>query len=338
MAPDADFLRPVACPALQAAYRYSAHHLQRLACLCEDRAEQLSAIEVVALGGSLGRLEASVDSDLDCIIVLRDEVAPAQGEAQLAFVHDLLRQTPFKAPKAAGIYRQGVRRAALLDRASLGSLDESPQIFGKRMQLLLDARPVFGAAQLKALQSDILVWYGSDFLTSSPSRGWTYLCNDVMRYLHSYAAWQQFKFERSADDSWQLRQAKFRTSRVLTFAAMMFLLGQSDRYPHKLSWLHSRLCLTPMQRIHAIMADYDPAAYGQLLLAYESCFAALADPAVRAQLVATGPNSEGRMEVAYDDAYERIRQSSAAIVRALTEFALARRDDWGARFFAHWLL
>ena len=82
-----------------------------------------------------------------------------------------------------------------------------------------------------------------------------------MRYLHSYALWQQFKFVRSSDDSWQLRQAKFRTSRIVTFAALMFLVGKSDRDRDKLRWLHAQLSLTPLQRLHKVMGAHDPHAY-----------------------------------------------------------------------------
>ncbi|CAN0486932.1 unnamed protein product, partial [Phaeothamnion confervicola] len=190
------------------------------------RADALSGVETVAVAGSLGRLEAAADSDIDYIIVLRDGLAPAAIAAQVAIVHELFLSAPFKAPKVDGIYRHGIARASLLDPRALGSLSEAPEIFGKRMALLLDARSVFASARFHALQGALIEWYGSDFLAASPARGWTYLSNDIVRYLHSYAGWQQYKFTRSSDDSWQLRQAKFRTSRLLSFAALMFLLGE----------------------------------------------------------------------------------------------------------------
>ncbi len=332
-----DFLQAAPCPALQAAHRYSQLQLQQLKHRFESCAADLSAIETIAIGGSLGRLEASADSDVDCIIVLRDEISVAEGEAQVGVIHELLAHSPFKAPKPDGIYRRGIVRKALLEHAALGSLNESAETFGKRMQLLLDARPLFGGQRFHALQRAIIGWYGSDFLTTSPSRSWTYLSHDLMRYLHSYAAWQQFKFKRSADDSWQLRQAKFRTSRLLTFAALMFLLGESDRDANKMDWLHQRLALTPLQRLHSIMRIYEPKAYCELLSAYETSFAILADSAVRASLVASGPDTTTRMSATFHPAYEGIRQSSTPIARVLTEFALARRVDWGGRFFERWL-
>ena len=332
-----DFLTPVSCPGLLSAYRCSVQQLAELQRRFEMNAAHLDCIETIALGGSLGRLEVSVDSDVDCIIVLRDD-APAQDcDAQVAHIHALFADSPFKAPKADGIYRRGIRRAALLAREAIGSLSEAPEVFGKRIQLLLDARPLFGHERFLALQRAILDWYGSDFIATSSARGWTYLSNDLMRYLHSYALWQQFKFNRSDDDSWQLRQAKFRGSRLLTFAALMFLLGESDRDENKIPWLHMRLKLTPLQRLHSIMQAYGGDAYDTVLSAYEAVFAALADSAIRARLVESGPDDDTRMTAVLAPAYLDIKRNSAVIAQALTDFALARRVDWGTRFFERWL-
>ena len=332
------FLQAVRCPVLRAAYGFSCAQMNALACELASHAAALDGIETIAVGGSLGRLEANIESDIDCIIVLRDGVPLAEGEAQTARVHEVLSRSPLKAPKLDGIYRQSIERATLLDRTALGSLSESPAVFGKRIALLLDARPLFGGERFHRLQGEVIEWYGADFLASAPARGWTYLSNDLMRYLHSYAGWQQFKFARSSDDSWQLRQAKFRTSRIMTFAALMFLLGESDRDSDKMRWLHERLALTPLQRLHQVMGAYDPSTYAQLLSVYEAAVDGLTGNDVRAQLIRTGPDSDTRLTAPAGAAYVRIKSVSTAISRLLVEFAMARREDWGARFFERWLL
>ncbi len=331
------YLNAANCPGLRTAWRYSRSALQALTAAFEAQAAHLPDVVTVAVGGSLGRYEAGAASDVDCIVVVRDGAASAHVEVQNALVHRLFAESTFKPPKADGIYRQGIARRALLDPAALGSLDEAPAVFGKRIQLLLDARPVFGRAGFDALQRDIVAWYCTDFVVAKPTRTWTYLCNDLMRYLHSYAGWQQFKFERGTDDSWQLRQAKFRTSRLLTFAATMYLLGESDGLPDKVSWLQSQLADTPLQRLYTVMQRHDAAAYAQLLAAYEAAFALLVQPELRAALVASGPDAATRMRAELHPVYEQIREHSAALSRILTEFALTRRAQWGARFFERWL-
>ncbi len=332
------FLQALRCSVLRTAYRFSCEQINVLTGELAHHAAALDGIETIAVSGSLGRLEANSESDIDCIIVLRDEVSVFEGQAQTARVHEVFSRSPLKAPKRDGIYRQAIARAALLDRTALGSLGESPDVFGKRMALLLDARPLFGSERFHRLQGEVIEWYGADFLASSPARGWTYLTNDLMRYLHSYALWQQFKFARSSDDSWQLRQAKFRTSRIVTFAALMFLVGESDRDSDKLRWLHAQLSLTPLQRLHKVMGVYDPHAYAQLLSVYEAAVEGLTENGVRAQLINTGPDADTRLTAPPGAAYAHIKRVSAAVSRLLVEFAMARREDWGMRFFERWLL
>ena len=330
-------LRAHSCPALESAYRYSCMQLEQLITLFAVRPERLAGMETIAVGGSLGRLEATPASDIDCIMVLCPGTSPRDGKRLAAEVHQILIGSPLRAPKPDGIYRQALSMEALLDRTALGSLSEAPEVFGKRMQLLLDARPVFGFDQFERARRAVIDWYAADFVATAPERGWTFLQNDLMRYLHSYAGWQQFKFARSADDSWQLRQAKLRTSRLLTFAALLFLLGESARDGDKQAWLVTRLSMTPLQRLHAVMGCYDANAYARLLAVYDTAFALLTDTTVRAELVAGGPDADTRMTADVSKVYARIKAVSSEISYLLTSFALARREDWGMRFFERWL-
>lgn len=331
------YLEAAPCVALRAAFHFSQGEIDALVARFDAQAARLPDIETVAVGGSLGRLEAGASSDVDCIIVLRDGADHSAAQTQTELVHALFAASPFMLPKADGIYRQSIARQRLLDVDALGSLDEAPAVFGKRIQLLLDARPVFARDAFEALQRDVVAWYCRDFIAARPTRAWTYLCNDLMRYLHSYAGWQQFKFARSGDDSWQLRQAKLRTSRLLTFAAMMYLLGESDRRADKAHWLEARLGGAPLQRLFEVMQRHDARAYRELLEAYEVTFALLSRPEVRATLIASGPDMVSRMAAGVHPLYEEIHRASADLSRIVTTFALARQADWGARFFERWL-
>lgn len=336
--PGAYYLEAIACPGLRAAHAHSTRLLSALEARFAAHADRLDGVVTVVVGGSLGRLEASADSDIDCIVVVDDALEERCASDRMRAVQACLAALPLKPAKAGGIYRAPITRRQLLARAGLGSLEEPPAVFGKRMQLLLDARPVHGHAVCAALQRAVLDWYASDFIAARATRGWTLLVNDLMRYLHAYAGWQQFKFARSDDDSWQLRQAKLRGSRLLTFAGLLFLLGESDRRADKLEWLGARLGAPPLARVAEVMQGVDPGAYARLLGDYETLFTMLAEPALRARLVATGPDEIRRMEAPLDPSFEQLRAASAGISAGLTRFALTRVDHWGQRFFERWLL
>ncbi|MEQ8230873.1 MAG: hypothetical protein RLW61_12285 [Gammaproteobacteria bacterium] len=320
-------------PSLAAARDYSLEIIARaraaLACCA------LPALETVAVGGSLGRLEAGPCSDFDCLLLARADAGDEAVRRDVASVMAALAGLGLALPKADGIYREAVTRAALLDPTARGSLDEAPAVFGKRMQCLLDARPLLGDAAFRDLREAIVHWYAADFVAARPRRSWTALINDLARYLHSYAAWQQFKLAGSTDDSWALRQAKFRSARVVTFAALLCLLGTSNHREDKISWLLAELDATPLERLARVMHEYDRAAFARLLTAYDAAHALLCDANVRAALVAASP---AHALTAEDGPVAQVRDASGAVLSELTRFILARAGDWDERFFTRLIL
>ena len=334
-APDA--IDYTAAPSLARARQHSLALIEQVRAVLA--AQPAPSLETVAVGGSLGRLEASVASDFDCLLVARDDASDGAVREDVERVMHALAGTGLALPKADGIYRQAVTRAALLDPAARGCLDEAPAVFGKRMQCLLDARPLAGDAAFARLRHDVVAWYAQDFVLTRPRRSWSALVNDLSRYLHAYAVWQQFKTDSSADDSWALRQAKLRSVRMLTFAGLLCLLGASNHREDKVTWLLARLDATPLERLAQLMREHHEAAtFDALLCAYDAAHAVLADPAARAALVAL---PLARAQAASDPAdgpYGRIRAASEQVMTLLTRFILARHGEWDERFFVRLVL
>ncbi len=324
-------------PCLSGARRYSGARIADLSAALAA-ADDVAVFETVAVAGSLARLEASPQSDVDCLLVARGDVDEGALRDGVERVMEIVSAAGLKAPKSDGIFRQTTTRAELLDPAALGSLTESPAVFGKRMQFLLDARPLLHAGACRRLQGNILEWYGSGFHQRDANASWTYLLNDVTRYLHAYAAWQQYKLQRSSDDSWQLRQVKLRSSRIVTFAGLLLLLGASNHRFDKQQWLLARLQATPLERIVMIMQPLAPQACNVLLRHYESVLAALSDRARREALVAGGPDSLATLSNEYGADFEAIRAAGDAIMQILTDFILDRRGQWDRRFFSRLIL
>jgi len=326
-----------AAPSLARARRHSLTLLEHARAVLAD--QPVPSFETIAVGGSLGRLEASAASDFDCLLVARDGASDGAVRDDVERVMHALAGIGLALPKADGIYRQAVTRAALLDPAARGCLDEAPAVFGKRMQCLLDARPLAGDAAFARLREDVVAWYAEDFVASRTRRSWSALVNDLSRYLHAYAVWQQFKTASSADDSWALRQAKLRSVRMLTFAGLLCLLGASNHREDKVAWLLERLDATPLERLARLMHEHDEAAtFDALLRAYDSAHAVLADPTARAALVALPLARAQATRDATDGPYGRIRVASEQVLSLLTRFILARHGEWDERFFVRLLL
>lgn len=325
-------------PALAASRRQSLALLERVSSRLAAALGGSDGVVTVAAAGSLGRLELGANSDLDGIVVVDDHSAPEQGAALVERVYAALRDCPLRLPKTSGIFRSPVTAATLCAPAARGALDEQPTVFGKRIQFLLDTRPLFGTPAYSTLQRRILDWYAGPGLAAHPASQCTLLINDLQRYLHAYAGWQQYRFERSADDGWYLRQAKLRASRTLTFAGLLLLLGAGSRREDKVDWLHARLALTPLERVHAVMGEHDPTGFRHIAQDYDRVHALLGDPLVRAELVERSPVSAEMMPSRHPPAFAEIHRLSGELLRRLSRFVLERRDDWHPDFFSYLIL
>lgn len=321
-------------PALSLARAVSLQMLDVLGKSLAHEPALLDGVSTLVAAGSLGRLEAHAHSDFDCLLI----VGEAHGANVDPALFALVEAVGLKAPKADGIYRIGTTASALCQSADRGSLEEPAMRFGQRMQLLLDARPVTGGAAFASLQRQVLQWYAGDSLAREGDAQWTLLINDISRYLHAYAAWQQFKRSRDEADGWYLRQAKLRSSRMVGFAGLMFLLGASSTLgTAKFDWVLGRLPLGSLARVAEVMLPKDSAAFERLLADYDAVHALLADGAVRRALVESSPGEGEPLPGRWPEPYAEIHARSARILRELSAFVLARSSDWHPAFFSYLL-
>lgn len=294
------------------------------------------AIMTVAVGGSLGRLEASSESDIDCIVIVDDrkEFDHEQVALMVRKIRAELIKTGLRPSKANGIYCRPIRTSRLLDPNGRGSLTEEAAIFGTRMQLLLDARPIYQPSEFQSLRAQLLAWYGC---SQNRMTHCTHLLNDLSRYLHAYAVWQQFKFSRSKHDGWYLRQAKLRSTRIVTFAGLLFIIGEATASDYETD-IGRELNRTPLGRIQSAFNSYAGVEFRAVIEIYELLHQMLSDASIREELVRLSPISQDEVPTQYTGTYARIHDLSGELMEHLTEFILSRRGDWSSHIFHSWLL
>ena len=298
------------------------------------QALQPATLVTVAAAGSVGRLECGPKADCDCLLIAREGVDSRALAIEIEAVLRAIETCGLEPPKVDGIYRQAVTREDLLAASARGSLQEPPAIFGKRMQVLLDARALHAPGTFDALRHDVLDWYTGG---AGPSGWpWQHLLRDIARYQHTYAVWQHFKLTRSADDSWALRQVKLRSVRRVTFAGLVFLIGASLGRHRPVEWLLSCLDLTPLERIAAAVADQDSAGLDALVSAYAAVLAAVGNVDRRAAMVACGPDEQTGLTVSTFETPELadLEPALETIEVSLRELLLNRRGYWPDRFFS----
>ncbi len=295
-------------------------------------------LETVFMAGSLGRLEAHPDSDFDCVIIARAGGPHGQLERQVGALFRALSQCSLKLPKVDGIYRQPTSVEALLEPAMRGALGEEPTVFGKRMQCLLDARPVLHGGRFRVLRRQILRWYMGGDEKSPGDFDCGLLLDDLCRYRHAYRAWQMCKFEQSETDSWALRQAKLGGSRVLTFAGLLFLLGASTAQSDPWTWVETRLDLTPLERLEETMCPASPARFARVAQASECIHRELSSAFRRERLLREGPTSAETVDRWETAAGAALLKALDVVETELTAFLLEQGSRWDRRFFSRLMI
>ncbi len=330
--------RPGEYPAIEAAASYSRRVIGEIVNRLADLGRNNLPVRSVAVSGSLGRLEAGPHSDLDLILVLEDACMEESAKTEaLQAVQKAVSGVGLAAPDPHGIFSLPTTSAELLDPRSLGRVVEERSVFGKRIQLLLDAQPVYGWAEHGVLVQAILQRYATGFLERDPRKEWVYLLNDLIRYFRSVAVETQWDFSRRGG-GWFVRSLKLRNSRVLLFAGLLFLLGEcSRRSSGKVEWLCRRVCLTPLERVGLVYEAHGDNRFAEVLRAYDQFVSAMTDPIVRAELSGPCPSDESRPWDSVPPTYGRLHESSRHMIAELVRFVMARKDGWSGPFFEYLL-
>jgi len=329
-----------AYPTLDYARRWSLATLEKMQELLLPLESKAPDVITVAASGSLGRLEGMDHSDGDLIVIIADE---AMGDYErtrnsMQSVWQAMEPLDLPMPKSSGVYATPAGPEQICDHETLGHVADNKDIFGKRLQLLLDARPVYGHEDFSRLRYRLLERYAAGFLAHDQSKEWVYLLNDLIRYFRSYCGWHQFDLSNDAVDSWYMRNVKLRNSRIPMFAAQLFLLGEcSKEKQDKIGWLHACLDLTVMERLQFVYEKNNDPGFSGILAAYEYFMTQLNKEEVREQLIKTTPLTLEELNTTRLPEYHDLHENSKIIITELTRFTLARKGQWSDAFFEYLL-
>jgi hypothetical protein len=244
-----------------------------------DEGPMPAAVRCVVVSGSLARMEYHDRSDLDLLVVIDEDQAEA-GQI-LDSVWRLLCPLKFRQPKSDGIFSRCVVRANVLDESARGIINESLTTYGQRMQLLLDAQPVWGHHQFEQLQADILHWYREERVAGlfQEAGVFHWLWQDVQRYWRSIRSRACWLNSDSPKKSLEVN-LKLRSSRLMimySFLASITDAHRNCRQPDDcIKHLSGQLRSTPLERVasalQAVHADPEP-----MLQAYERVWKYTAD-------------------------------------------------------------
>lgn len=310
--------------ALRDGWQFSIRFLNDLQKACSARLSD--NVETVAIAGSFGRLEGSAQSDADYIIVVRDTGA-SSTEADRAILQEETAKLGVSPPNKSGVFSEPRTREELIENA--GAACETFDELGKRMLLLLESRPIFHESAFEKLLSDIFNKY-ADFVLGDGDKEFAYLLNDLIRYFRYICVNYQSNFWRQ-NEKWAIRNLKLRHSRIVMYAGLLFLLGESskERGNKKVQLVREGLVLTPVERLAWVYERNKDSSFFRILGLYNVFVSRAADEAWRKQL-----------NIEYHDRYKcpefsEMKANSDGLIAELLRFLLARRGQWSERFFEY---
>lgn len=300
-------------------------------------------VETVAAAGSIGRMEASPDvSDADLIVVVKDGIDLKGNEARDAYnsVWKAISPLNLTLPKQTGVFAQCTNWKQLGD--SIGRADESLDIFGKRLLLLLESQPVYKNEAYTKLMDLIVERYAAKYVQNDSKKEWTLLLNDLIRYFRSLAVNYQWDFENEKE-KWAIRNIKLRHSRIVMYSGLLMLLGEASKErKDKVLWLKERLKMTPLERLAWVYEQNEDWNFHRIAGLYNVFLSQLNEPEVRRKL---NYNPEDLTEQETDEAlygnrysrpeFSNLKANSDGLIAELMRFVFSQRGYWSERFFEY---
>lgn len=280
----------------------------------------------VIVTGSLGRGEASRDSDADWVLLI--DGPTDTGHTRLAReIGERIGQVVTKDPGPTGTFGDIVVSHDLVHHIA-GTRDSNIN-FTRRMLLLAESRAVTNPLVRERVIRNILARYvlHDRAVTSTPTKGRYnkipyFLLNEVVRYWRTVATdYASKKWERGGK-GWATRNIKLRFSRKLVFtwgllasltaeifdAPSLSQAASEEEHLILLSELiREQTEVTPLELLARVVRQdgVEPQTARRIFDAYDEFIDALSDPGFRERL-----ESVKFDEAADDQTYERVRDAS----------------------------
>jgi Nucleotidyltransferase domain len=243
--------------------------------------------------GSLGRSEMTSGSDLDFLVLTRDDSGRVSPDLEAEF-RKVIERIGLTMPTQGGPF--GPEPVHLSDlKTKIGGDPDLNTTVTHRMLLLLESTPIAGDGFWRRAREELLEVY-LEKSTLKDHRPPRFLLNDLIRYWRTLCVDYEGKLRQAEGQKWAIRNAKLRTVRKMLFAGGLFpLLECTEKGADEISpFLSERFKLPPADRIALFALRFDSSQAGaQALSAYSEMLTCLDDPQWRSNLETLSFESRG---------------------------------------------
>ena len=290
-----------------------------------------AAVQILAAAGSLARLEASEQSDLDLIIVTQDD--RTVDEMEIAAWRDrLCDRLNIEKPNPAGVFIRSAPYRRLVGIA--GASEEHYGDVAKRVLTVLESAWLYGETDYEQLLNEVLDCYAQD-VKAGPHKVFLFLLNDVIRFFRALCVNYQHTKSETDDGKWPIRNLKLRHSRVLMYFSMVAAIGSLSPIdaPAKVANLRTLIAMPPLRRLHAAYALSGDDGFDTVARLYDRFLNRMSVKSNREDL--KGLDYENR----YDSTlFKELKANSDTLATELARFYEQRRGQWNPKFFEYMVL
>lgn len=235
------------------------------------------SVACIGVSGSLARMEAHPESDIDLLIVIDDQNLSDCSSPDHVYstvwdaLNSALPDVNLVRPKLGGVFSCCARLSQLSDQSARGIVNEDMTTYGQRMQLLLDCQPIYQDSAFETLQSSLLSWYSETRIANAfrESGPYHWLWQEVQRYWRSIRARACWLHANDEAKSLEVN-VKLRSSRLLLVVAFLVAIesahDQEDCSAVTDNAFPAILKQTPLERIHG---QLEAASFLDFAHAYE---------------------------------------------------------------------
>lgn len=314
--------------AIEAAQRTTEDLIGRLTAAVGDLGDPNVAVVTT---GSLGRGEATKDSDADWVLLV-DGLSNPDHALLIREVGDRIQEILPRAVGPTGTFGDVVVSHQLVHYIA-GTRDTNENLT-RRILLLSESRALSNPIVRERVIRNVLARYVIHD-RSVPSRSGKrqtvphFFLNDVVRYWRTIASDYASKMWERQRKEWGIRNIKLRFSRKLlliwgllaSFSGELFApdslaaVKSDDEYFLLLAELiREQTEVTPLELLARVTLDVAPAIGDEIFSAYDEFLAALADPEARSRL-----ESVKFEDAPSDPTYDALRQSSQRFRNAVNQ-------------------
>lgn len=239
-------------------YNYSSKNVCKLKEeISKQFPSEISENFCIFLVGSYGRLEASPNSDLDCIFIYKNSLKDSDKEKICTQIFRIANEIGIvKTPGDTGTFKEFVQLDTLLK--NIGGFKDTNKNLTRRILILVESRHLYNEDLCKEVVSKIFNEYTTK--SRAAEKDPRVLINELVRYYRTITIDYRYKTEEGSK-AWGVRNIKLRHSRKLLFFTSIAIIFTAmkkfnrNSFEDKYNYIIENINSPPILKLRTVLVE-----------------------------------------------------------------------------------